>query len=102
MSGPHRDLQVCNFAEKLKRFEWSSAPDAADIKTIRIVDLFPSNNNLFRETQWRQSEWQHHTLGERFSQHCVVPTPREPSPQAIFVEMNHLLLSLHDFCDRLE
>jgi len=21
MNGPHRDLQVCNFAEKLKRFE---------------------------------------------------------------------------------
>jgi hypothetical protein len=77
MSGPHRDLQVSNFAEKLNRFECSSAPDAAHSKRVRIVDLFPSNNNLFRETQCRQGEWRHHTLGKRFSQHCVILTPPE-------------------------
>jgi hypothetical protein len=50
MSGPHRDLQVSNFAEKLKGSSCSSAPDAAHSKTIRIVDLFPSKQLVSRNT----------------------------------------------------
>jgi hypothetical protein len=80
MSGPHRDLQVPFSLKNSNGSSCRSAPDAAHSKTIRIVDLFPSNNTLFRETQCRQGEWQYHTFGKRFSQHYVIPTsPRTNS-----------------------